>query len=235
MVRKLKALNAPAFWRVEKKKTTWVVSPSPGPHKKFECIPLSIILRNILKIAENGKEASTIIKGGAIAVDNKIVRSPSYPVGLFDTISLTKDGRHYRMVPSKKGLEIVEIKESEANVKVCRINDKTALRKGKLQLNLNDGKNILADGKEYRTGDSLLLELPSLKVVKHLKLKQGAVGMVVKGTDSGKLGTVEKVLAGSMTQPSKLVCRLGKESEEVLKDRFFVLGEDKPLITVVGK
>jgi small subunit ribosomal protein S4e len=232
MVRKLKALSAPDFWHVEKKRQKWVVSPSPGPHKKFECIPLSLILKNILKIAETTKEAKTIIKGGNVLVDGRVVKDPSYPVGLFDTLALPKIKKFYRIVPTKKGLELVEIDEKESNLKICRINNKTILKGGRIQLNLNDGKNILTENKEYKTGDSLLISLPSLNIVKHLKLQPNAIGVVVKGIDAGKIWTVEKIVSGSMTQPPRLLCRQGEETKEILKERFFVVGEDKPLITV---
>ncbi len=232
--RKLKILNAPAFWKAAKKKTTWVVSPSPGPHKKFENIPLSILLRNVLKFAETLKEARSIIKQGKVLINNKIVRDEAFPIGLLDTVSIPKVKKYYRVVPVKKGLVPVEIDEKESNIKICRIRDKTILKKGKVQLNLNDGRNILAAADGYSTGDSLLIELPSLKIIKHLKLKPGASGIVVKGTDSGKTGKVKSIMQGSMSQPSKVVCDLGGSTKEVLKDRFFVLGDDRPMISVSG-
>lgn len=232
VVRKLKALNAPDFWKVDKKKTTWVVSPRAGPHKKFESIPLAIILKNVLKIVETTKEAETVIKGGNVLVDNKIVKDPSYPAGLFDVISLPKNNKFYRIVPIKKGLNLIEVDQRESGVKICSIRNKTVVNKGKLQLNLNDGKNVLVESGEYVTGDSLLLDLPSLKILKHIKLKPGVVGIVVKGTDSGKTGVVKGISNGTISQTSKILCDLDGESEEVLKDRFFVIGEDRPLIKV---
>ena len=54
---KLKRLRTPKFWRIQRKGTKLTVSPRPGPHKKFECIPLQIIARDILKIVETGEEA----------------------------------------------------------------------------------------------------------------------------------------------------------------------------------
>jgi len=70
----LKRLAAPEFWPIPKKKYTWVFSPSPGPHKKEECIPLAIVVRDILKLAETGKEAKRIIKAGEVIVDGKVRR-----------------------------------------------------------------------------------------------------------------------------------------------------------------
>ncbi len=234
MVRKLKALNAPKFWKIAKKKTKWVVSPSPGPHKKFECIPLSIILRNILKIAETRKEAKRIINNGDVLVDNDVVKDSSYPVGLFDTVSLPKTKKHYRIVPTEKGLELVEINANEAKVKLCKIKNKTILKRGKIQLNLNDGKNILTESKDYKTGDSLLLEVPSLKISKHMKFMTGAKGVVIKGGNSGKIGIVKSIIESKISNPPRILCEIGDASKEVLKDRFFVLGENQDLTVNVN-
>jgi small subunit ribosomal protein S4e len=88
----------PRFWRVPKKERTWVVSPRPGPHKKFECIPLLIIVRDILKIVDNAKDAKKIIKSREIFVDGKPRRDHKYPVGLFDVVEIPKLRKQYRVV-----------------------------------------------------------------------------------------------------------------------------------------
>jgi len=185
-------------------------------------------------VAETGKEARTIIHNGDVFVDNKVVKDTSYPVGLFDTLHIPKEKKCYRMVPVKSGLKLIEIGERESNVKIVRINDKTILKGKKIQLNFSDGKNVLTDSSDYKVGDCVLLELPSLKILKLIKLKAGTKGIVVKGASSGKIGTVKNVKSGSITQPSKVACNLEGEDEEILKERFFLLGEDKPLITVSG-
>jgi small subunit ribosomal protein S4e len=87
---KLKRLKAPKFWKLPKKSRKWAVSPRPGPHRKFESIPLAIALRDIVKIAETGSEAKKIIKMGEILVDGKIRRDHKYPAGLMDAISIPK-------------------------------------------------------------------------------------------------------------------------------------------------
>src|SRR4030042_1299545 len=169
MVRKLKRLLSPRFWKIPKKEYTWVVSPKPGPHPKFYCIPLQIILRDILKIAETAKEAMTILRRGEILVDGKVRTEHGYPVGLFDTISIPRIKKYYRIVPAPNGLVVAEIPEKESKKKLCKIRNKTSV-KGKIQLNLTDGKNIFVTEKKYKTGDSLLLQLPSLKVMDHIPM-----------------------------------------------------------------
>lgn len=228
----LKRLLAPSFWKVPKKAYKWTVSPRPGPHPKFYSIPLQIIVRDILKLAETGKEARAIIKKGEVLVDGKIRKDHVYPAGLFDVISIPRIKQNYRIVPSVKGLKVDKISEKESNLKICKIENKTVVRKNRLQLNLNDGKNILTDDGKYKTGDSLLLELPSLKIIQHLPLEKGSLGIISKGTNAGKIGEIKEIVPGKFKEQAKIACEIEGKIQEILKDRFFVIGKDKAVITV---
>ena len=231
---KLKRLLAPDFWKVAKKEMTWVVSPRPGPHKKFECIPLLIIVRNILGFAETGREAKRIIKKGEILVDGKPRKDHAYPVGLFDVVSIPRIGKHYRVVISKKGLKLTEIDEKESGVKICKIKNKTAVKGGKIQLNLHDGKNILVEKKDdkFKTGDSLLVSLPHLKILKHIPLENGSLVVVVKGKNKGKLGKVKEILSGKFNVKPKVIMEADGKEIEVLKEYVYVVGKEKPNISL---
>ena len=225
----LKGLRAPKFWRVGKQRR-WVVSPRPGPHPKFFCIPLLLLLRDFLRLVELGDEARKIIKQGNVLVDGRVCKDPKFPVGLFDVVSLPQLQKNFRVVAGKKGLELVEIGEEEARKKVCRIKNKTNVKGNKFQLTLHDGKNVLTTSKEFRVGDSLLLELPSCKIVEHLKLEKGVIGLVVKGRKAGEevrvVGLVRKGMKNLVS------CELDEQTIEVPKERLIDVGRDKPLITV---
>jgi len=228
---KLKRLQAPEFWRLPKKIAKWTVAPSPGPHKKFESIPLQIIVRDILNLVETGKEANSIIKKGEILVDSKIRKDHAFPVGLMDVISIPRIKKYFRVLPSKEGLELKEISEDEANKKICRINNKTSVKKGRLQLNLHDGKNLFVDKDVYKTGDSVFLELPNQKIIEHIKLERGSLGLITKGKNSGKVARIKEVIiTKGMREPNKVICELEKKDVEVRKDHIIVVGREEPVI-----
>ncbi|MEM5832472.1 MAG: 30S ribosomal protein S4e [Candidatus Aenigmatarchaeota archaeon] len=223
MVRKLKSYLAPWFWKVPKKEQHWVYSPSPGPHKKFECIPLAIILRNILKLAETGKEAEKIIKKGEVKVDGKIVKNFRYPVGLFDTLAIEKIEKYYRVVPYNHGLILKEIDKSESNLKICKIVNKTVVKNGNIQLNLHDGKNLIYNEK-ISTHSSLLLELPSLKILDVLNFGIGSY-VVAKSGDKG--------IVKAFDEKTKIVSFSENGNEYSTKIEYvYVVGREKPLITI---
>lgn len=231
MVKKLKRLLAPKFWKVPKKVKKWVVSPRPGPHKKFECIPLQIIVRDVLKLTETGKEAKTIIKKGEILVDGKPRKDHAYPVGLMDSIAIPKIKKYFRVLPSKKGLGLKEISEKETNKKICRINNKTMIKKGRIQLNLHDGKSLLVEKDVYKTGDSVLIEVSSQKIINHIKLEKGNVALITKGKNAGKIGKIEGTISKrSLAEPNKVVCKIDNKKFEIIKEFVFPVGKEKPMI-----
>jgi small subunit ribosomal protein S4e len=231
MTRHLKRLRVPKFWRIPKKAAKWVVRPRPGPHPAFEAFPLQILVKDILGLAENRKEAKAIIKSGQITVDKRPRRDHKFPVGLFDSIEIPKLKQYYRVVPVPAGLGLLKISKKGSEVKICKIVGKRALKGGRFQLNLHDGKNLTISRNGYGVGDSLLLTLPSLKIKKHLKLKVGNLGIVGRGKNSGQIGKIRKIIKRARER-AKVICRIGEAEVEILTDQFFVIGEDRPLIEV---
>lgn len=93
--------------------------PSAGPHKTRESIPLSLIVRNKLRLALNTRETKMVInaKEGNIAIDGKVRKNLKYPVGVMDVISLVKSGQNYRCLYDVKGRFCLQkIAPSEAEV-----------------------------------------------------------------------------------------------------------------------
>jgi small subunit ribosomal protein S4e len=220
----------PSFWKTPKKASKWTVAPRPGPHKKFESIPLQVIVRDILKLAETGKEARSIIKKREVFVDGKSRKDHAYAAGLMDVVAVPKIKKYFRILPTEKGLELVEIEESEADKKICRIKNKTVVKKGRLQLNLHDGRSLLVDNDIYKTGDSVLLKLPEQKILEHVKLESGSLGLIVKGKNSGKIARIKEVIIKRSKEPNKVICELENREIEVLKDYVFVVGRHEPVI-----
>ena len=129
----LKRLLAPSFWKLAKKEKKWVATPHAGPHPKLQCIPLSLILKHILKLTDTTTEAKKVIRKGEVFVDGKRRKDHAYPVGLFDVVQIPSIKKAYRIVPRKNGLELVEIADNEVNLKICKIMGKNIIKKGKIQ------------------------------------------------------------------------------------------------------
>jgi len=217
----LKSLASPKWWPTKRKSIRFVVAPR-GPHSKESSLPLLIFIRDILKLADTYREAKTVIKKGEILVDGRKMKDFKYGIGLFDVIEIPAVKKSWRAVPSEKGLNFIEISESEKELKICKIIDKKTLRKGKIQLNLHDGKNILSNEK-YLTNDSLLIKLPEQKIVEHLKLEPDSFVSVVRGSNTGKSAKIVKI-------EGKTIWLKNEKEFEVPMNCVIVVGKDKPLI-----
>ena len=247
MKKHLKRLRVPEFWKISKKRAKWATMPRAGPHSKFESIPLLIVVRDILDLADTRKDAKKIIKMGEVFVDGKHKKDHKYPAGLMDVVSIPKLKTNHRIVPTYKGLKLIEIGAVEAEKKICKIENKRSIRKAAskaaakgatktaatIQLNLHDGRNILVDAKDadkYEVGDSVLITLPDQKVSNHLKMQKGALVIITKGKNIGMSGKIEQIIVTKAKEPTKLICKIAGEKMEVIKDYVFVIGKEKPVI-----
>lgn len=199
----LKRKPAPKFWPIHRKEFVWVVRPKPGPHPTSRCMPLALIVRDILGFAKTRKEAKTIISQGKIKVNGKLQLEELFPTGLMDVISIPEMKKTYRILPSEKGLFLHSIGSEEALFKLCRIENKTVIKGGRMQLNLHDGRNIQVQVEDpqkpekdvYQTLDVLKTSIPSQEITAHLKLGKDMHAIIVGGKNVGKCGkivTVEK-------------------------------------------
>ena len=57
----LKRISAPKHWMLSKVGGIWATKSSQGPHKLRESMPLTVLLRNKLKLALTGREAKLIV------------------------------------------------------------------------------------------------------------------------------------------------------------------------------
>lgn len=232
----LKRKPAPTIWSIHRKEAVWTIRPKPGPHSLSRCIPLSLIVRDMLKFAKTGKEAKTIISQEKIKVDGKVQREEQFPVGLMDVISIPDAEKVYRVFPSEKGLFLHPIKHEEAEFKLCRIEDKNVVKDGHVQLNLHDGTGVLIrvnDPKKpeedvYQTLDTLKLSIPDREPLGYMKLTVGAPAIIIGGKNVGRYGKITAIEEKSDQKRRDLIATIqdknGNQFQTTL-NFIFVLGD----------
>ncbi len=232
MTRRLKRRAAPRSWTVPRKGTKWILRPRPGPHPQDRSIPLLMVLRELQHVAVSAREAQQIVRSGAVQVDGKTTADLARGVGLMDTVSLAAPlDRHFRLLVDGRGkLVLTAIPSTEAAVKIGRVRAKHAVRGGKVEVTLHDGRNlVVAPSSPYRVGDSLKLQLPGQKVLEHFPLKPGALAFVAGGSHVGELAHVERIEVRNSPQPNLVHFR---EGFSTVKEYVYVVGEHTPGITV---
>ncbi|TRO46007.1 30S ribosomal protein S4e [Candidatus Bathyarchaeota archaeon] len=241
-VGRLKRKPAPRFWPIHRKETIWIVRPSSGPHSLEKCLPLSIVLRDILKVAETRKEAKKIITQGKVYVDGKVRLEDDFPVGLMDVISMPDLNKFYRILPSHKGLFLNPISKEEASFKLFRIEDKTIVKNGNSQFALHDGTNMLVKAEDpdnpavvYETFATLKLGLPEKQVLGQLKTEKGNIAIITGGKNIGKQGKIveiEKTVAKKRRNALVVVEDEKGDRYQTILDFVFSVGGAKSLISL---
>ncbi len=186
----LKRQMIPKNWPIKRKGSAYVVRPNFSINQG---IPILIILRDILKVAQNRKEVKKAIHSKHILLNNKIVIDEKNSALLFDAITITPLKKYYRIELSEKGkIQIKEIKEDEAGKKIAKVVNKKILKGKKTQLNLSDGRNFISNLK-CPINDSVLINLKKGEIEKCLPLKEKAKVIVFAGKHSGEKGIVSKI------------------------------------------
>ncbi|MBU0460165.1 MAG: 30S ribosomal protein S4e [Nanoarchaeota archaeon] len=226
MKQHLKRIAVPKTWAIDRKANKFIVRPKPGAHSFERGLALGVIIRDILGLATTMSEVKKLLNNNDVLVDGKRRKNHRHLVGLFDILAFPKVELYYRLELDQKGrLVLTEIEKTEASFKICQVTGKTVLTKNKVQYNLHDGKNILAEVKA-KVGDSLVLGLPKLEVKEVLALKLGMSIFLTKGKHIGDVGTLKEI-KGKEAKYTKQ----GKEIE-TSKAYLFVIGDKEPLINI---
>jgi small subunit ribosomal protein S4e len=237
---RLKRKPAPAFWPIHRKELPWVVKPSPGSHSLENCLPLTLVLRDILGVAETRKEGQLILAQGKVQVDGKVRKKDDFPVGLMDVISMPDSDKYYRVMPSHKGLVLTPISKEESKTTLLRVEDKNTVHNG-VQIALHDGSNMLikvADPKHpeevtYETFDVLKVTCPEKQVVQSIKTKEGNLAVITGGKNigtQGKIVEIEKTEAKKRRQALVVVEDSQGARYQTILNFIFTIGETEPLI-----
>lgn len=223
----LKRLAAPKSWPIERKGSKFVTKSNPGAHPLDKSVPLNILLKDILRLAKTTREVKKILKYNNILIDCVKRSDIRHPVGLMDTIEINELKKYYRIGINKKGkISVTEINNEESSIKPCKIIKKTIV-KGKTQLNLYDGRNIIVDKNGYKTGDTLVIKLPNQEIAQHIKLEKGCSVLLTAGKHIGEIGSITDIIGNK----AKYTLPTG-EVVETWKEHVFVIGKEKPVVKI---
>ena len=215
-------------WPIARKTHAWVAKASPGPHSAGDSMPLVMVIRDMLKLVDNAREAKRALYEGKVLVDGKIQKDYKLPIGIFDVISVPSNNQQYRMLKDEKGMFYLSLLESGVAKKLARVKNKTTINGKKLQLNLSDGSNKLAEG-EYKVGDSLVLSLPDKNIEERIGFEIGNLAMVVGGKHSGQTGKIKEIITVKSSQPNRVIISGDKEFETI-EEYVYMIGRDQPVI-----
>ena len=230
----LKRFKAPKIWPIHAKEETWTTKTSAGPHALEESIPLVMVLRDILGLAANAREAKIILNNGDVLVDGIPRKNHRFPVGFMDIVSIPKINKNYSVLQDYNGkLVLHEVEKKDSTFKLVKILNKTTIKGGKTQLNLQGGRNVITD-EDYKTGDVLLLSIPKQKIIDSITFEEGALGLITGGKHIGEVGKIGEITITQSSKSNTVLVKTEEGSFLTLTKYVFVIGQDKPAIPLVG-
>jgi len=225
----LKRIAASRYVPIARKSFVWLAKPMPGTHAAGESVALITLLKDVLHVADNSREAKKVIRSGEIFVDGRPVKRERFPVGLMDIISIPKMKKYYRVTVDQHGrMKLKEVSESEANFKLCKVQRKGNVKGGKMQIGLHDGRNIIFSN-DVSVGDTVKLAVPEQKVLGVMKLKEDAKCLVVKGKHAGVLATVTKLHPRRSRREAEATLKSDGSEFTTVKKYLFVVGDEAGL------
>jgi len=227
--RAIKRLEGYRFYVTYPKKYKWIVRTDPGPHKASRSIPLLVLLRDILHLVETGAEGRKVIKAKEIIINNRPVKNPGFPVGIFDIIKIPKINKMYIMLPVRKYK--LRPFETDQEIYIGRIDRKYTTKGGRILLGLHNGYVFILpyeEGNKFKRLDGVIYEGKEIK--ERIPFAEGSYGIVVDGTRCGIHGVITKIIPGTMTQRSHTILKTKDGEITVLTDYVFPIGVGKPVV-----
>jgi small subunit ribosomal protein S4e len=238
----LKRLPAPTFWPIHKKEFKWVIKPKPGPHMKDRSFPLLLILREILGLAKNRKEAKRILSENHVKIDGVIRKKDTFSIGLMDVLDIPIIKKSYRILPMRRrGLGLHVIDGEEKDFKLCKIMNKTVVKGGISQLNLHDGRNILLRKSDpekitediLKTHDVLKIDVPDSQILDYLSFDVGIFAIVENGKNIGRWGEIIDIEKKEALRPSIVTLKDSNDDQfKTILDYVFPVGKTEPWISL---
>jgi small subunit ribosomal protein S4e len=224
----IKRLAAPKSWPIKRKVNTWITRPNAGPHNFNSSIAIGTVIKDLLDYVKNRKETKYVLSADKVAVNGKIRKDLKFPIGIMDVLTVGED--NFRLIINKKGkLTPVAITKIESKLVLKKVLNKTYLKNKKVQVNFEDGSNLLSNEK-YQTGDTVVFS--DDKVKDHLKFEKGAMIYITAGKQVGQVGVIKEVKEKKGLQPTTIIFTQGKENHETPKKYVFIVGKTKPLVSL---
>ncbi|NYZ60367.1 hypothetical protein H0O01_01565 [Candidatus Micrarchaeota archaeon] len=221
----MKRLAAPKAVPIhDKKARKWMARSVPGPHGTEGAIPLSVLMRDVLKLADTLFEVKKILNARKVLIDGVARTEPSYPVGLMDIISIPEAKLYYTITVVRGKLEPHKIDEKDTHHKLLRVVGKRTTPGGKISILFHDGRNAFADS-HVKVGDSVLFSLKDRKIEKLLRRGTKAKCLIVSGKHSGKEAQIEKFFESKEGRPMEALVKTKEGEVRTLADYLFITGE----------
>ena len=224
----LKRHSMPTSWPIQRKVITFVSKPNPGSYNRKYVASVLILLRDVLGVAKNTKEAKFIVHNQEVLVNGKKVTDIKMPVGLFESFEIPLTKQKFVMLFDEFGkIKLVESKDSGLTLRVI---GKQKIKGGKFQISTMNGFTVLVDEKTFnsiKVEDSVIYNVEKKSVESVLSLKEGNFVYIFDGKYQGKFGEVTGFTSYSGAAKDLIQLDVEGEAHQTAKDYSYVIGTKK--------
>ncbi|MEK6888715.1 MAG: hypothetical protein AABW80_01265 [Nanoarchaeota archaeon] len=169
------------FIPIKRKGTKYIARASSDVNN---AVPVVLAVRDMLKLAGTAREVKSMIHRKLLKINHGEVKDFKESIKLFNIFEADK-----KYVLSVEPTKKFSLKETNAEERICKVINKKLISKGRIQLNLHDGSNVISD-KKIGVGDSVYLDKNG-NIKSHVACEKGAKAFVFSGKYAGKHGTIE--------------------------------------------
>lgn len=223
-----KRMAAPKHYPIRRKQNTYIAS-GKGPHSESQGIHLVVLLRDVLGYASTSSEAKEILHARNVQINGRVETSRQRTVGFMDVITIEKIDKSFRVLLDSKGLVFKEIDDQER--RLYQVRDKTTLKGGQTQLNLDSGENLLTD-EEYSTQASLVVDLENREIESEIPLEEGILAYITGGRHVGELAEIQEIETVQGSQSNRVHLENEEGTFQTVVEYVYVVGTDEPEVTV---
>ncbi len=220
---KQKRISAHPIRNIARKEFVWTVKSMPGAHTADTSIPLGLVVRDMLKIAQTMKETKHVLAKGIVHVDNVVRKEYQFPVGVFDVVSIPSTKKNYRLALDTKGRMTLNEINGPVTAKPAKVLRKVLSAGKKIQIQTHDGNTYAGVSEKVKVGDSVLVS--HAKVESHLPLSKGSHVFITGGTHVGEVAQVQSIVPGTMKRDALVDLVEGKESFQTTKKNVMVIDD----------
>ncbi|HQJ88466.1 MAG TPA: 30S ribosomal protein S4e [Methanoregulaceae archaeon] len=234
----LKRMVAPASWRLAHKENRFVTKTRAGPHNGG-ALPMAVLLRDRMNLARTMKEVKLILSQRSVLVNGRPCRDPRMGVGIFDIVAIPKMDQYFRILLDKKGrIVTVPIDAEAAKTRLARVRNKTVMKGGRVQLNLDSGANVIGDH-SVKSRDSVILSLEPdnrFEILDHFPFAVGNMAMVFAGRHAGRIGRITGIITVPGATPNRVTLEDANDGTpfETIDEYCYMVGRETPAIASWG-
>lgn len=223
--RHLKRHSMPTAWPVQRKTIPFISRPNPGSHKREYVVSLLILLRDVLGVARNSKEAKYISNNQEIFVNGKQIKDIKHPIGFFDVLEIPLTKQRYTILFDTFGK--VTLAAAKENVVLLKVSSKKQIQGGKFQLNLMNGYNILVDEKTFKSvnvQDSVEYDYSKKKVTSVIPLAPKTYVYVFDGKFQGQFGQIKEFTNYNGLTKDAVEITIDGVEQKTIKEYCYAIG-----------